>query len=177
MSVHIQVSAFCHNLCILYWRSKISDFFVDKFYWMIISCMCPCKENMPIFFTFVTKVPHLIATKWDNFWYRKWIEREGKMRKCREWISLHSLFIFSFSLHFLAARLPGCNKLCNPALHTTNELLWNQEVCCAQQNSIGFRSLYWLLFLSIALSLGHVGRGQCRMKIYMKNTCNAYFSN
>ena len=90
---------------------------------------------------------------------------------------LHFLFIFKFSLHFLAARLPGCNKLCNPALHTTNELLWNQEVCCAQQNSIGFRSLYWLLFLFIALSLGHVGRGQCRMKIYMKNTCNAYFSN
>ena len=86
----------------------------------------------------------------------------------------HSLSISSFSLHFLAALLPGCHKLCNPALHTTNELLWNQEVCCAQQNSIGFRSLYWLLFLSIALSLGHLGRGQCRTEIYMKNTCNAY---
>ena len=37
-----------------------------------------------------------------------------KIRKCREWISLHFLFIFSFSLHFLTARLPGCHKLCNP---------------------------------------------------------------
>ena len=46
------------------------------------------------------------------------------MRKCRELISHslsissfshHFLFIFSFSLHYLAARLPGCHNLCNPA--------------------------------------------------------------
>ena len=37
-----------------------------------------------------------------------------KMRKCREWIFLHFLFIFSFSLHFLAARLAGCYNFCNP---------------------------------------------------------------
>ena len=47
------------------------------------------------------------------------MDREGgnkeKMRKCTEWISLHFLFIFLFSLHFLAARLPGSHKLCNPA--------------------------------------------------------------
>ena len=36
------------------------------------------------------------------------------MRKCREWIFLHFLFIFSFSLHFLAARLAGCYNFCNP---------------------------------------------------------------
>ena len=56
------------------------------------------------------------------------MDRKGgnkeKMRKCREWITLqfhtfspfllHFLFIFSFSLHFLTARLPGCHKLCNP---------------------------------------------------------------
>ena len=28
--------------------------------------------------------------------------------------SLNFLFIFSFSLHFLTARVPGCHKLCNP---------------------------------------------------------------
>ena len=64
------------------------------------------------------------ATKWDHFWYRKWIEREEIKRK---WgnveseslsitsFSLHFFFIFSFSLHFLAARVPGCHYLCNPA--------------------------------------------------------------
>ena len=51
-----------------------------------------------------------------------------KMRKCREWISLHFLilstfphslhflFVFSFSLHFLASWMQGCRKFCNPAL-------------------------------------------------------------
>ena len=55
------------------------------------------------------------------------MDREGgnkeKMRKSKEWVSLHffilppfphSLFIFSFSFHFLTARLPGCRKFCNP---------------------------------------------------------------
>ena len=62
------------------------------------------------------------------------MDREGgnkeKMRRCREWISLHFLilskfplissfsfhflFIFSFSVHLLPARLPGCHNLCNP---------------------------------------------------------------
>ena len=49
------------------------------------------------------------------------MEREGgnreRMRKCRESISLHFLLISSFSLHFLAARLQGCNDLCNPAVY------------------------------------------------------------
>ena len=54
------------------------------------------------------------ATKWDNFWHRKWIDREEKKRK---WgnvesetlssFSLYFLFIFSFSLHFLVAWLPA----------------------------------------------------------------------
>ena len=35
----------------------------------------------------------------------------GRMRKCRESISLHFHFISSFSLHFLAARLQGCSGL------------------------------------------------------------------
>ena len=33
--------------------------------------------------------------------------------------SHHFLFIFSFSLHFFAARLPGCHKLCNCAVGAT----------------------------------------------------------
>ena len=47
------------------------------------------------------------------------MDREGgnkeKMRECREWLSLHFLFIVSFSLHFLAPWIQGCCKLCNPA--------------------------------------------------------------
>ena len=57
-------------------------------------------------------------------------EREGgneeKIRKCREWISLHFLSsssfslhflsIFSFSLHFLASRMQESWKLRNPVL-------------------------------------------------------------
>ena len=55
------------------------------------------------------------ATKWDNFRYRKWIEREEIKRKWENVESeplsiysfaLHFLFIFSFSFHFLAASLP-----------------------------------------------------------------------
>ena len=46
------------------------------------------------------------------------MDREGgkkeRMRKCREWIFLHFIFIFSFSLHLLAARLAGCFNFCNP---------------------------------------------------------------
>ena len=34
--------------------------------------------------------------------------------------SLHFLFIFSFPLHFLTARLPGWHNLCNPVLYDTN---------------------------------------------------------
>ena len=47
------------------------------------------------------------ATTWDNFWYRKWIEREEIKRKWgnveSEYISFSSLShsISSFSLHFL----------------------------------------------------------------------------
>ena len=77
------------------------------------------------FVTFATKVPYL--TFCDKIWqfFIKEMDREGGnkdiMRKCREWISLHFLllslhflFIYSFSLHFLAARLQGCSGLCNP---------------------------------------------------------------
>ena len=62
------------------------------------------------------------ATKWDNSFYRKWIEGEEIKKKWENVesetlsissFSLHSLFIFSFSLHFLTARLPGWHKLCH----------------------------------------------------------------
>ena len=65
------------------------------------------------------------ATKWDNFWHRKWIDREEKKRK---WgnvesesfssFSLYFLFIFSFSLHFLAAWLPAAT-ICETLLVVT----------------------------------------------------------
>ena len=35
-----------------------------------------------------------------------------KLKTCRKWISLHFLFIFSFFLHFLAARLPQLVQPC-----------------------------------------------------------------
>ena len=66
------------------------------------------------------------ATKWDNLCCRKWIEREGIKRK---WgnvesvslsissFSLYFPFIFSFSLHFLTARLPGWHNLCSLVNH------------------------------------------------------------
>ena len=44
---------------------------------------------------------------------RKWGNVESESLSISSF-SLHFLFIFSFSLHFLAARLPACNKLCNP---------------------------------------------------------------
>ena len=36
------------------------------------------------------------------------------LRQLNNILGLHLLFIFSFSLHFLAARLPGSHKLCHP---------------------------------------------------------------
>ena len=58
-------------------------------------------------------------------------EKKQKMRKYKEWISLHFLFIFSFPLHFLAAQLPGCNKLCNPdpsyAIALIKKNCWSQK--------------------------------------------------
>ena len=80
-----------------------------------------------IFVTFATKVPYLTFCDKMRQFLTKEMKREGgnkeKMRKSKEWVSLHffilppfphSLFIFSFSFHFLTARLPGCRKFCNP---------------------------------------------------------------
>ena len=68
---------------------------------------------------------------WDNYWYRKWIEREEIKRKWGKVeseslsissfslyflsissFSLHFLFIFLFSLHFLATPLPQFVQPC-----------------------------------------------------------------
>ena len=75
-----------------------------------------------------------------------------KMRKCREWISLHFLnlspflhslsissfslhflFIFSFSFHFSTARLPGWHNLCLP--------VWDYGYFLDSLNTISFRKL------------------------------------
>ena len=42
--------------------------------------------------------------------------------------SLHFLFIFSFSLHFLAARLQGCNNFCSPDRHKDRNKERNTEI-------------------------------------------------
>ena len=45
-------------------------------------------------------------------------DREGGKKEKMQRVNLspfpHSLFIFSLSLHFPTARLPGCKKLCSP---------------------------------------------------------------
>ena len=78
------------------------------------------------------------------------------MRNCREWVSfhflifLHFLFIFSFSLHFLAARLPRCHMLCNPVrrywlvLGRTKSLwavLWAVQNICERNSKIWVKKL------------------------------------
>ena len=87
------------------------------------------------------------------------MDREGrnkvKMRKCREWISLHFLFIFLFSLHFLAARQPQVVQPCTNASQNLSQHLKNVriELVSWRQPVLSFAlSLSPSSALSVALS-------------------------
>ena len=72
--------------------------------------------------------------------YGEWGNGERR-RKKRKWGNVerqslsisssfpHSLFISSFSLHFLATRLPGCHNLCNPVVYIAYYTELNLHLC------------------------------------------------
>ena len=84
---------------------------------------------------------------------KKWIENE-EMQKVNlssfpHSLSIsssfpHSLTISSFSLHFLAARMPGCHNLCNPADNTTYLQTLVQGISCPLQIGVNWYTV-WLL--------------------------------
>ena len=72
------------------------------------------------FLTYAAKVPCLtFCDKMRQFSIEE-MDREGgikeKMRKCREWISLHFLLLSSFSHSLSTFSQPGCRNLYNPVM-------------------------------------------------------------